>query len=344
MQCTLGQWKSRYFWHRGPSGYFIVHWWKPLILRQMIVGYLVENILGFILAASLFDLKLKIGNSRGTRIDHLSTVFTRSCSAFFDCAIFFTFSIQVASIVVLARLDFGISASGMGDSTAKITWAVSLLTLLPLVYVALVLNLLMDKESRGRELERAKSKESLRFLLFTVCWLLSIYPFFSKMIGYFGPSLIGNGPGNAISDKDWDTIEKSCTQNVKEITQSETTAMAVFGVTGSLTVSIATITKIIWLGAQRQHGNSKFVASLRKRQFLKSSWVPITIFIVIPILGISQLWTILRVRQFQMEIARNAGNTDADGQWTFGQVAAVTVFVPVAVEAWFSWHYGGRGH
>jgi hypothetical protein len=30
-----------------------------------------------------------------------------------------------------------------------------------------------------------------------------------------------------------------------------------------------------------------------------------------------------------------AGNSFADGQWTFGQVVAVTVFVPVLVEAWF---------
>ena len=102
---------------------------------KMIVGYVIENVLGLILVSSLYALRLRADDERQRAhqriLDRCISVLRRGCNSFFDCAVFFTFSIQIACIVALARLDFGISANGMGDSTAKITWAISLLTILP---------------------------------------------------------------------------------------------------------------------------------------------------------------------------------------------------------------------
>ena len=106
----------------------------------MIAGYIIENVLGFVLVSSLFILRRGIPEHQQTSsaapLLRYLAVATRGCDSFHDCAVFFTFSIQLACIVVLARLDFGVSANGMGDSTAKITWAISLLTMLPITYVA----------------------------------------------------------------------------------------------------------------------------------------------------------------------------------------------------------------
>jgi len=141
--------------------------------------------------------------------------------AFYDAAIFLSFSIQVASIVVLARLNYGISADDMGDTATRLTWSVSLVTLLPLVYAAFMPQLL-EEENQGDEdsglsqgsavahvavapgikagtspevlpienrleiFEEEKQyypKQGLHFKLFLVCWGLSIYPFMSKMAG-----------------------------------------------------------------------------------------------------------------------------------------------------------------
>ncbi|KAL9608442.1 MAG: hypothetical protein Q9167_006724 [Letrouitia subvulpina] len=304
----------------------------------MICGYILQNVLGLTLSLALFSLqraprKVEDNNTPNSAVDHLSTVLTKGCSCYYDCAVFFTFSIQVASIVVLARLDFGVSASGMGDITAKITWAVSLLTMLPLMYVTFIPNLM-----RNRLLEHG-SKQNLRFLLFAVCWLLSLYPFYSKMMGYFGPTLIGNGPNQAISDQDWDAIEATCLADVESTSRQEIRAMEFFGVAGSLLLSICTLLKIIWLGAQRQHRDSRFVQILRKRRPIQNSKLVAIIFTTAPILAISQIWTILRLRQFQAQISKNTGNVNSDGEWTFGQVVGVTVFVPVVVECWFSWQH-----
>jgi len=61
--------------------------------------------------------------------------------------------------------------------------------------------------------------------------------------------------------------------------------------------------------------------------------------IVVPLLAISQFWTIFRLRRLQKEMAKTAGNVDMDNDWTFGQSAAVTVFIPVFVETWYAWRH-----
>lgn len=313
----------------------------------MIVGYVLENVLGFILAFSLFYLRRGKSKTRGMDTAFLkrcTSVTARGCSSYYDCATFFTFSIQLACIVVLARLDFGISASGMGDSTAKITWAISLLTMLPLMYIAFNPDLLREPHNNtktNRKSHRTKDrKEQLRFLLFAVCWLLFIYPFLSRMMEIFGPSMIGNEA--IISTSEWNSIQAVCLADVNSITEKETIAMDFFAAAGSLLVCLPTVTKIVWLAIQRHHGDSRLVLYVRKHQLKRKDqydWLLMAPFIGIPITATSQLWTILRLRGFQEQVSQASRNQDTDRQWTFGQIAAMTIFVPVLVESWFAWLY-----
>lgn len=307
----------------------------------MILGYILSNALGLFFALALFILS---GPSRiteqkdhhRTSIDRLRYVLTQACVAFYDSAVFLSVSIQIASIVMLSRLDFGVSASGMGDSTAKITWAVSLLTLLPLLYFAYMPKLL-QRPNLDKQIAKQNAKQNLRFGLFSLCWLLSMYPFYSKMVGYFGPSLIGNGPHKVISDDDWNLIEAVCTANVKDISSQELVAMQFFGLAGSLFVCICALLKIIWLGMQRQHDDSRLVHRIRKYRVGVGPKISILFLTLLPIFAISQIWTILRLRRFQADIAKDTENLNSDNEWAFGQIAAVTVFAPVLVECCFCW-------
>lgn len=307
----------------------------------MILGYILSNALGLIFASTLLLLAhvSRVSEAKDQSkisIDRLKYALTQGCSSFYDSAVFLAFSIQIASIVMLARLDFGISASGMGDSTAKITWAVSLLTLLPLLYIAYLPQLLQGPNIEKRS-SKQNRKQNMRFGLFSLCWLLSMYPFYSKMVGYFGPSLIGNGPQQVISDDEWSAISVACTANIQNISSKELKAMEFFGVTGSLFVCICALLKIIWLGMQRQHEDSRFVHWIRTHRVDVGSKLAIMFLVLLPIFAVSQIWTILRLRRFQADISKNTGNVDFDSQWTFGQIAAITVFVPVLVECWFRW-------
>ena len=315
---------------------------------QMMFGYILENLLGLVLGLTLHVLRHKQSRSRprvSSTLRRYTVVAKRGRQCFYDCATFFTFSIQVACIVVLARLDFGISANGMGASTAEITWAISLLTMLPLTYVAFNPDLLREPVAQDVSGQVKKGlvdrREQLRFLLFTLCWVLFMYPFLSRMIETFGPSMIG-GNDKVISTNDWDTIAEVCIAGVDQITSQETTAMNIFSVVGSLFICLLTVVKIIWLAIRRQHGKSRVVRYVQDRWLRIASvnqYLSIALFLAVPTLAISQLWTAFRLRSYQKEISQVSGNQDSDGQWTFGQIAAVTIFVPVMVECWFSWLY-----
>jgi hypothetical protein len=127
-------------------------------------------------------------------VQHGKLVLRAGLHAFYDAAIFLCLSIQIASIVVLARLNYGISAD-MGDTATRLTWSVSLVTLLPLVYAAFMPQLLEEEKELSaihspdqsstwfEEGKQYYPKQGLHFKLFLLCWGLSIYPFMSKMAG-----------------------------------------------------------------------------------------------------------------------------------------------------------------
>jgi hypothetical protein len=66
----------------------------------------------------------------------------KTYDSFYGCAVFLTFSIQIAVIITLAEENFGVTTNGMGAYTVQITWTVSVLTLFPLTYVAVMSNLI----------------------------------------------------------------------------------------------------------------------------------------------------------------------------------------------------------
>ncbi|KAL8732563.1 MAG: hypothetical protein Q9181_003905 [Wetmoreana brouardii] len=108
------------------------------------------------------------------------------------------------------------------------------------------------------------------------------------MVGYFGPSLIGNGPGQVISYDDWNIVQESCIGDVKDVSAKELVAQQVFGVAGSLFISICALAKIIWLGLQRQHKGSRLVQWAHVHQTSMEPKLSILLFIVLPGFAISQ--------------------------------------------------------
>jgi hypothetical protein len=50
-----------------------------------------------------------------------------------------------------------------------------------------------------------------------------------------------------------------------------------------------------------------------------------------------QFWAFFRLRQFQADMTKAAGDDFSDGQFSFGQIVAVVLFAPVLVEVLFLW-------
>jgi hypothetical protein len=115
--------------------------------------------------------------------------------------------------------------------------------------------------------------------------------------------------------------------------------VTVCGITSYLIVSVLVIGKI--LASIVEGSRNPWLAWLRKLDMsARSVWstrihygLSSFIFALLAV----HFWAFFRLRQVQKHMNEVAGGDFPDGRWTFGQIVAVTVFVPVFVEAGFFW-------
>ncbi|KAB5581179.1 hypothetical protein GE09DRAFT_1051594 [Coniochaeta sp. 2T2.1] len=98
----------------------------------MCAGYVVEVGLGFLFGYAYFIFSRDTGNHEPAA--SWKRAVERGLIAFFDSAVYFAIAVQLASTVVLVKKDYGLSTDGFGAIQAQISWAVSLLCILPLLY------------------------------------------------------------------------------------------------------------------------------------------------------------------------------------------------------------------
>ena len=300
----------------------------------MIVGYVFDHALGLLLAGVLLAAA---SDGQQRRISK------RCMESFRDCTTFFAFSIEIASIVVLVFADWGISTSGMGDDTIRITHAVSMLVLLALLYPMIALGDGQSEElairegelvDAKREAEASKSSDAFWFLV--LCWLLAIYPFFSKMSAAFGRSDICDRPDCAISQEQFNIIRGICLRKTDTITTIEGRLMTAFVMLTYIPLSLFVIGRIVWYGLRTNAVEipiGKGVAS-RAMKALQSQKrrVPKVALIMVGLNACGLLWSIFRPKGSQQELDVVISGVSADNTWTFGQIVAVTVFAPVVWE------------
>jgi hypothetical protein len=228
LQRSLGGWKCRYLWdwrecpyHRG---------WKPALIFILADGSrLYLRIRSWSPFCSWPAFQTPVSKTRFS--EKYTTLLAKGCNTFFDCAVFFTVSIQISCVVVLVRRDFGINANGVGGLTTQITWAIALLCMLPLIYPLTVLSHI------------SKEKGGYKFFLFCGCWVLFSYTFISQMIGEFTPSQVGEGAGDGgttiITTDEWNKLTDLCFSGVQVMSSTEQAVLRGFGATGSLVSGLA---------------------------------------------------------------------------------------------------------
>ena len=237
---------------------------------------------------------------------------------------------------MLIRADFGISTGGMGDDTVKITYAVAMLVLLPLVYAVLVPPVKASKTESSPNLEA--SRGSRRLVLFVICWALAFYPFYSAMNAAFGPSKISRSQDAALSIEELTIIESICFCDVSPISQKEANLMTSFVILTYLPLSVMLVGSIIWSGIKDNHENSALYCRLDGLRSKISSRVKqyamILALSAIPTLAVGLIWSVFRAREAQKQLARSFRGNDKENDWTFDQIVAVTLFAPVLFECW----------
>ena len=184
----------------------------------MVIGYFLDSIIGF-----CFALSLAFHEPISTKppLTKHGSLLAEACNVYFGCAVFFAISIQISCLVVLVRRDFGISANGLGGFTVQITWAVSLLCMLPLLYPMFILRY------------TNKDRKNYQLFLFCGCWLFFFYNFMSQMIGDFGPSQVGQGAGpggtTIITTDEWNNLTSVCLSGVEYLSTAEQKVLSGFG-------------------------------------------------------------------------------------------------------------------
>ncbi len=304
----------------------------------MIVGYTLDHVLG--LGLSMFALIWAARND----YKRLRRMLWNCLNIFSDCATFFAFSIEVAAIIVLLEEDLGKSTNGMGDDTVRVTQAVAMVVLLPLIYPILTFRAksahvdVLREPDEEQETDAEKAK--LRFGLLVLCWLLGFYPFYSKMNAAFGHSRIGgrhHSSGHAVlTYQQFDTIQTMCFGKIRPITVTQDNLMTAFVIATYIPLSLFVLGRILCQGVQEKHPDSRPDKLLKAVAERTPKWaVDGTLLIVygtIPLLAAGLLWSIIWTQQSQQKLTAAFGGTDSDNTWTFGQIVAVTVFAPVLVE------------
>jgi hypothetical protein len=172
--------------------------------------------------------------------------------AFFDSAVYFAIAIELASIVVLAQKDLGLNTDGFGAIQAQISFAVSTVCILPLLYPVTLLG--WDKVAhryghrRLGQREYNSSGRTRGFLLY-LCLVLFFYPFLSQCIHNWAPSLVGEG--NAPGGTTWITHDEQakltdlCFGQIVPLSQTESSVIAAFELIASLVIFICALVGLL---------------------------------------------------------------------------------------------------
>ncbi|CAG9945041.1 unnamed protein product [Clonostachys rosea f. rosea IK726] len=199
------------------------------------IGYIIGIALGFTLAILLL---------LQTRLDPPlksipSQVLLTGLRSFFNAAAFFSIAVQIATISLLVQKDFGIATSDFGAIEAQIAQAVSVVSLLPLLYPALILSSIDSSRSNPR-----------LFLL-------------------------------------------------------------------------------------------NLAAALRVGEWLRGHRLWAALLMLVPLgLAAPLLWVIFHLRGLQEELARNVDEDYGGNSWGFGQIVAVVLYLPVAVDMFYRGRFG----
>ena len=246
-------------------------------------------------------------------------------ASYTDAAIMLAFSIQLASLVLLVKKDYSISAAGFGTLTIEVTWAAALLTMLPLAMQSW--------------LDVKEERPGITLVLISISWVFFMFTFLSRMALSFGPSQVGSGSSDVLTITQWSNIEYLCFKGISQLDAPSATAFDIFAIGGSVLVSLAILGKLIRVIMCNRM--STRAEAITQRVNLVPRWVWSAALISNVVLwGEPQVWAIFEFRGIQQKLAAAVNGADQDGQWSFGQIIAGVVFLPVFVDLVYGYFEG----
>jgi hypothetical protein len=303
--------------------------------RQVAIGYSLANIL-----SPLLSILLLLPAPRPVLYAGLAT--------FFECTTYFALAIQLAAIVTVSSKDF---TSRVGDLDKYAASIVPALTIVPLIGPEIVLY-----TTRRQYADRRRHR--LTFLLCVT--VLSMYPCVRSILYLFshrGYFFISNIPEEyGISKEEWWAVHGLCFGGATALSSAELLMLFLCQLIGIGLVFIFGVVAVLFRrprdkpssssqeeGGGLPHGGEeslegKRVLACDMRFAVSCISLLVQVGLAGPLLyGFWRLWLL------QAALADVVGGNYELNKWGFGQVMAITVFVPVKVEMLITWWYG-RGY
>ena len=248
-------------------------------------------------------------------------------SSYADAAIILTFSVQVAAVVFLIKKSYGLGGLDFGNLTMEVTWAAALLTFLPIQLTYLI-------TPRALEPCSTEDGETVSLFWISVSWVLFFFTFVTRMVSYFANGQVGDGPDAVISVQEAQNISVLCFGRNFSLPIPEYVAAEFFAIGGSIVASLLTISMLAnEIGERREYNwNLAFRKSKVFVKLQKSAIARGLIVLNVLLWATPQIWTIFRFRQLQTQLAQSMNRSYVDNNWSFGQIMALIVFLPVFVQ------------
>ncbi|KAM0245386.1 hypothetical protein ACHAP5_005469 [Fusarium lateritium] len=307
---------------------------------KVAVGYVLEIALSVSLSLAVLVLKRKGKASQPYQVARAGL------GVFFDSAAYFALALQLGTIAVLVRKDYGISTVGLGAIEARISQSVAVVSMIPLLYPLALL------EPVAKTSTRSNMKHNTRLLLLSMMVSLSFYPFLSKCIHAYDVSPIGNSKDSEVSLAEWGVIEDMCFPREYSNRGTTTTYNSLNAL--ELTASLLIYVSSIWLlaGLPNTYYNCEEESAHSQKQRDKPSWrrrvngwvsnrPSLAMMILFAVVGLSVplLWAIFTTRKLQKEMSENMGQEYNGQEWGFGQIVSIMLFIPVGVEMAYQWRF-----
>lgn len=262
---------------------------------------------------------------------------------------YFALAIQIATCRVFLPKDLETARSSAGVYELRSAGLVSTLCILPLLSSAITLY--SEDASPRSELGR----HFYRLLLLVIIIFISLYPFVSQSMWYFAPSIVGDGKGSGgttyITDNEWRTLWRMCfesgSREVAALSSIEFHALGAFHMLASVVVVLYGIGAFVVLVLRlfesitaRTPGRVRrklgvlvrFVGRVIQKRWAEQLFVWLPCWLTAPL-----FWGFWRLRSIEKQLAETTVGHYTGNDWGFGQVMAVTIFVPVVVEMLFIW-------
>lgn len=153
--------------------------------------------------------------------------------------------------------------------------------------------------------------------------------------------MIGESKEAVISTYDWAQIENVCLRSINSMTTSQGNLITAVGVMSYLFITAIVIFKM--LSSMTKGSRNKkltWIHRLDEILDLLTSYgciVGLGVLVFVVMLLTVQFWAFFRFRRLQCDMLEAAGSDCVDQEWSFGQIVAIAVFVPVLAESLFVW-------